>query len=194
MLESTHRTITSLVGREIRNTTGRRDLTFRGSVYADYHRKETHPFHPDIELNHHHDIEINMIRIKKLIFYAKEEYEEENIDDATFDYCNALHFLCDSVIPPLDYDDFDHDDQKYIEELFDEVEIDSLWNSNINVKISESLIEEIIEQFCEVSFLFQEKMKEFDENGNEEIMNNIEEMMKFVLLIGFVLAKFVFYS
>jgi len=206
MLKSTHRRITRLIGREIRNTTGKGDLTFKGSVYADNHRKEIHPLHPDIGLNRHHDIEVNRIRIKKLIFYAKKEYQEGDIKDATFDYCNAFHFICDSVIPALGYGrNFNKYDLRALEQLFDIVEIDPSWNSIEEIDYEELEIERSIERFLSLAYFFQiygvfelNKLKSKDYNGEDtiailsELLRTINAAMKYVYKTGLITAKFVF--
>ena len=101
MKKRTHHRIKSSIRREIWQRYGIK-VYFKGTTYPDNHREERHPLHPEIKLNKHHDVELNRFRIKRLIFFARNFYENDDPENAAFDYCIALHFLCDSVIPSRD--------------------------------------------------------------------------------------------
>jgi len=144
MRKKTHGIITSSIGREIKKRYGL-EVLFKGGKYPDSYRRKRHPHHQEIELNKHHDIELNRERIKKLIFYARDSYQNNELEDAVFDYCIALHFLCDSVIPSLD--DNGRWQQEMLEELFEKVEIDIKWNYIPESKFDDLGVVELINDF-----------------------------------------------
>ncbi len=145
MRRTTHINIATLINSKVRLTD--KDLE-RISVYADNHKRDVLPKHNDLKLNRHHDIEVNRIRIKKLISSAKDSYQEFHLRSAAiFDYFNALHFLCDSAVPSLD--EADKEDQMYVEDLFEKVEIDPDWNDALEEELCESDVENIIDNFLD---------------------------------------------
>lgn len=183
MLASTHQKIIDSINTQIALLDPKHKIRLRGSTLADEIRKESHPKYKDIKLHKHHNKKINRDRIKKLIFHAKESYQKEdhpyNIWDATRDGALAIHFICDSAIPPLSRQ-CSEEKQKFLTNLFDKVEIEDNWNNISENEIDDLDINELIDEFLD----------EMPVNSQDK--NDIQEAMKKVYQTSLKVAKFIF--
>ena len=170
MKKKTHKRIKSSIRKEIWQRYGI-SVDFKGTLYPDHHREENHPLHPEIVLNKHHDVELNRSRIKRLIFFARNFFENGDLMNAAFDYCIALHFLCDSVILPRDC--IGESKRKMLEDLFELVEINKTWNNIPEDRIDDSDVEELVDKFLDNMPLTEDQLSAEPEELIKNIMKNL---------------------
>jgi len=153
------------------------------AVWVDNPRNvETgYPDSQDIKINDHHNIDLNRDRIITILNLARTSYlsnPSRKNEDAIFNYCNALHFLCDSPIPSLEQ--FSKYDQKNLDEKFDSVDIKNEWKNILKKDLNEIEIKEVINNFLE-----DMPISSFD-------INEVTNVMKKTYQTGLLLATYAF--
>jgi hypothetical protein len=176
MFQKTH----ILLAEKILYVVGFRNIYIdKKAVYPDFHKKEYYPGFDDLPLNEHHDIDLNRMRIKKLIEYAKEWFQPYDFNEALNHYCSALHFLCDSSIPSLK-DGGTKQIQEEIENQFSTIVFDYDWNIISTYPKNKSQMEKLVDNF-------------FDDMPLQSYSNTeIKKTMKKTYQTGLQLAKYTF--
>jgi len=101
------------------------------------------------------------------------------ISDSLFHFCNAIHLLCDSPIPPLK-SGIDKDDQRFLSDMYDYVIINEDWNNIPKKQFNKIDIDKMIDEF----------LRKMPINSEDD--DDIKKTMKITYQTGLKLGRYVF--